>query len=160
MIKVQIGNSIFEIPEVGNPKWGEKTTRVLLALVDALSEVVGPEDILTKEALLSNNVPTRTPINGFRFNTTLIQQCIASGVIVRTFPEELSIEPMKDAFVIEAASYNGAFDYHVRYIGNNARVKLFATEDGQFEYTSEDVEFTSNIFIKFKGNAILADEEE
>lgn len=154
MIKVQIGNAIYEIPEQGNSRWGEKTTEVLLALVDALSNVVGPEDILTKEALLSNNVSTRTPINGFKFDTTLIQQCIASGVIVRTFPEELELEPMKDAFVIEAASFNGSFDYHIRYIGNDAKVKLYATEDGQFEYTSENVENTASIFIKFKGNAI------
>lgn len=159
MIKVQIGNAIYEIPEVGNPKWGEKTTETLLALVEALSDVVGPEDILTKEALLANNVQTKTPINGLKFDTTLIESCIVTGVIVRTFPEILGLEPLKDTFIIEGANYNGAFDYAVRFIGNNAGVQLFARDDGQFEYTSDDIEFTDSMFIKFSGKAIVSTDE-
>lgn len=159
-IEVRIGNTIHEIPEVGNHKWGEITTDVLLSLVKALQDVVGPEDIITKEALLSNGVITPTPINGFKFDSSIVQSASATGVVVRTFPPELSMEPKKDTFIIEASSYQGSFDYSIRYIGNNAGVKLSARDDGQFEYTSENDPLTTSIFIKFKGSAIVDDTVE
>lgn len=159
-IKRQVGNDIIEIPENGEKKWGEKTTLALLALTDVLSDLVGPNDIITKEALLSNDVSVRTEINGFRFNTSVVQQCEATGFIIRTFPEELGLEPLKDAFNVTGVSHNGAFDYSVTMTGNDCRVTLYARDDGQFEYTSEDIANTENIFIKFRGNAISSDEEE
>lgn len=159
MIKVQIGNTIYEIPEVGNNKWGEKSTQVLLAISEALSNLVGPEDILTREALLGNNVSTRTPVNGLRFDSTVMQSCIVNGVIVRTFPEGLGIEPLKDTFVIEGVAYKGAFDCSIRYTGTGAGVRLYPRDDGQIEYTSENIPNTDVIFIKFKGNAIIDEEQ-
>lgn len=159
-VEVRIGNSIHIIPEVGNNKWGEVTTDVLLALVDALSDVVGPEDIVTKEALLANGRSERTPINGLRYDTSVVQSAITTAVVVRTFPEELGLNARKDIIVIEGTSYRGQFDYSVRYTGNDAGVKIFAKDDGQFEYLSEDVEFTDSIFIKFRGTAIIDTDSE
>lgn len=158
-IKRQVGNDTIEIPEVGENRWGEKTTFALEALVDVLSDLVGPNDIITKEALLSNNTSIRTPINGFRFNTSVVQQCEATGFIIRTFPSELGIEPLKDAFKIVGVSHNGAFDYSVTMTGSDCGVMLFARDDGQFEYTAIDIPNTENIFIKFRGSAISEDSE-
>lgn len=158
-IKVQIANSIHEVPVQGEPKWGEKTTDVILALVDVASNLIGPADILIKESTLSNNITSPSPINGFKFDTTIVQSISATAIIVRTFPEVLELPALQDTVVLEGSTYQGEVFYSVRYTGNNAGVKLTLLSDGQIEYTSLDVANTENIFIKFTGRAIVATEE-
>lgn len=158
-IKVQIGNSIYEVPVVGENKWGERTTEVILALVDGLSNLIGPADILIKETTLSNGISTPSPINGLRFDTSIVQSIIVEAVVVRSFPEALEMTPLQDTIVVEGCTYNGDVFYSVRYTGNNAGVNITCRNDGQFEYTSEDIPNTENIFIKFTGKAIINTEE-
>jgi|SRR5690554_4625853 len=159
-IKVQIGNSIHEVPIVGENKWGEKTTDVILALTEGLSNLIGPADILIKETTLSNGVSTPSPINGLRFDTSFVQSIIVEAVVVRMFPEVLSMTPLQDTIIVEGSTYNGDVHYSVRYIGNGAGVNITCRPDGQFEYTSEDIPNTENIFIKFQGKAIVNTDEE
>lgn len=154
-IEIRIGNSIHVIPEEGNNKWGEETTATLVALATALQDVVGPQDIVTKESILANGTLTRTPINGFKFDTSLVQSIDATAVIVRIYPDILALEPKKDTVIIDASAYDGTVDYAVRYVGNDAGVTIFVRDDGQFEYTSIDDPLTSSILIKFKGSAIV-----
>ncbi len=158
-IKVQIANSIHEIPIQGEPKWGEKTTDVILALAEATSSLIGPADILIKESILFNNVTSPQPINGFKFDTTIVQSITATAVVVRTFPEVLEIPALQDTITLEGSTFNGEVFYSVKYTGNNAGVNLTLLSNGQIEYTSTDVANTENIFIKFKGSAITATEE-
>lgn len=156
-IKVQIGNSIHEVPIVGENKWGEKTTDVILALAEGLSNLIGPADILIKETTLSNGVLESSPINGLRFDSSVVQNIIVNAVVVRTFPEALSLPPLQDSIIIEGCSFDGDIQYSVRYTGNNAGVNITCRNDGQFEYTSEDIPNTENIFIKFYAKAIVDD---
>jgi hypothetical protein len=157
--KVQIANSIQEVPSQGESKWGEKTTNVILALVDVTNSLVGPADILIKESILSNNVTSPQPINGFKFDTTIVQSISATAIVVRTFPEVLALPALQDTITLEGSTYNGEVFYAVKYIGNNAGVTLTLLSNGQIEYTSKDIADTENIFIKFKGQAITAEEE-
>ncbi len=157
--KVQIANSIYEVPIQGEPKWGPKTTDVILALVDATSSLIGPADILVKESILSNNVSSPQSINGFKFDTAIVQSISATAVVVRTFPEVLELPALQDTISLEGSTYNGEVFYAVRYTGNNAGVTLSLLANGQVQYTSLNIANTENIFIKFRGSAIVATEE-
>lgn len=152
---VQIGNSIYKIPVYGENKWGENTTALLEALVNTVSNIVGPQDIPIKEATLSNNVSSPLPINGLKFDTSIVQTSVVNGVIVRTFPALLLIEPTQDTFVIEGTSFEGKVEYAVRYTGSDAKVNITGDDDGQFYYTSENVANTESLFVKFYGKAIV-----
>lgn len=159
-IKVQLAGRWYNIPVVGENKWGEETTALLQGIVDSLSSIVGPADILTREALLANNVSVPIEVNGLRFDTTSVQNIEVNGVIVRTFPEVLAIEPKKDTFTIIGAAYQGKLEYNITYSGDDAGVLLQGRDDGQFTYTSTDVLNTESIFMKFYGKAVVATEEE
>lgn len=154
---VQIGNSIYKIPVYGENKWGENTTALLEALTTAISNVVGPEDILTQEAILANNVTIPAPINGLKFDTSIVENGVINGIIVRIFTDVSGKVPTQDSFVIESASYLGELEYTVRYQGSDAKVTIIGQNNGQFQYTSEDVVDTESIFIKFYGKAIISD---
>lgn len=158
-IKVQIANSIHEVPLQGEPKWGEKTTDVILALADVASSIVGPADILIKESILFNNQTTPQSVNGFKFDTTIVQSISATAIVVRTFPEVLELPALQDTITLEGSTYNGEVFYSVKYTGNNAGVTLTLLSNGQIQYTSEDVANTENIFIKFSGKAVVANDE-
>lgn len=154
-IEVEIDNTIYKIPVYGENKWGENTTALLEAIANALASIVGPQDILIREAVLANNQTTPAPINGLRFDTSVVQSSSVNGVIVRIFPEALLIEPTQDTFFIESTSFEGKMEYSIRYTGSDAKVKIIGQDNGQFLYTSEDVANTESIFIKFRGSAIL-----
>lgn len=156
--EVQIGNAIYEIPVYGENRWGERTTALLEALTSSLSNLVGPQDILTRESNLANNVTTPTPINGLRLDTSIVESSIIEGVIVRTFPDVLMIEPMQCKFTIPLASFEGKLDYVVMLVGD-AGVSITAQDDGQFMYTSENIANTEAIFVKFYGKSIIRTEE-
>lgn len=156
--EVQIGNAIYEIPVYGENRWGERTTALLEALTSSLSNLVGPQDILTRESNLANNVTTPTPINSMKFDTSIVESSIVEGVIVRTFPDALMIEPMQCKFTIPSASFEGKLDYSVMYVGD-AGVSITAEDDGQFYYTSENIANTEAIFVKFYGKSIVKTEE-
>jgi len=157
-IEVEINNTIYKIPVYGENKWGEETTALLQALSTALANVIGPQDILTRESLLANNTITPTPINGLKFDTSVVQNSVVNGIIVRIFPSILSIPPTQDTFTIESASFEGKMEYNIHYVGSDAKVKIIGQDNGQFLYTSEDVPNTESIFIKFYGKAIVDDE--
>lgn len=153
-IEVEINNTVYKIPVYGENKWGEETTALLEALSEALSNVVGPQDILTRETTLTNNTITPTPINGMKFDTSIVQSSSITGIIVRKFPDILLIPPTQDTFSIESTSFEGVLEYSIRYVGSDAKVKITGQDNGQFLYTSEDVANTESIFIKFFGKAI------
>ena len=156
-IEVEINNTIYKIPVYGENKWGEETTALLEALSEALSNVVGPQDILTRETTLTNNVTTPAPVNGMKFDTSVVQSSIITGIIVRKFPDVLLIPPTQDTFTIESTSFEGKMEYAIRYVGTDAKVKLIGQDNGQFLYTSSDVVNTESIFVRFRGTAITDD---
>lgn len=154
---VQIGNSIYKIPVYGENKWGENATALLEALTNAVSNIVGPEDILIQEAILTNNTTTPTAINGLKFDTSVVENGVVNGIIVRIFTVVSGKTPTQDSFVIESSSYEGKLEYTVRYQGSDAKVSLIGQDNGQFQYTSEDVADTESMFVKFYGKAITSD---
>jgi hypothetical protein len=155
--EVQIGNAIYKIPVYGENKWGENATALLEAITNAVSNIVGPEDILIQEAILANNITTPTAINGLRFNTAVVENGVINGIIVRVFTLASGKLPTQDSFVIESASFEGKLEYTVRYQGSDAKVTIIGQDNGQFQYISEDVADTESMFCKFYGKAIISD---
>lgn len=154
-IEKRIGNTTYRVPVNGENRWGERMTQIILALIDSLSNVIGPNDILTREANLANGVVTPTIINGLKFDTSVVQNVRVDGVIVRTFTVLSGKQPTQDTFTIEGATYQGIVEYNVEYLGSDAKVELSLQNNGQAYYISEDVVDTESIFIKFYGKAII-----
>jgi hypothetical protein len=153
--EVKIGNAIYKIPIYGKNKWGENATALLEALVSTVGNIVGPEDILIKESILLNNISTPTDINGLKLDTSIVQNSVINGVIVRIFTAISLKEPTQDSFVIEATSFEGKMEYTPRYQGTDAKVKISGLDNGQFQYVSENIADTESIFIKFYAKAII-----
>lgn len=154
---VQIGSAIYKIPVYGENKWGENTTALLEALANTVLNIVGPQDILIQESILTNDTSTPSPINGLKFNTAVVQNGVINGIIVRVFTDVSLKEPTQDSFVIECTTFEGKMEYAVRYVGTDAKVTLYGQDNGQFLYTSEDVADTESMFIKFYGKSISED---
>jgi len=150
---LQIGNQTFEYPVQGDSNWGEEATAWAEAVTEALATVQGPEDILTTEALLTNGGSGN--VSGLVFDTSVVQQVIVEGLIVR---EYLDATPTEAEAFVSNGSYNGTTFYiSVESVGNDTGVTLDINNSGQFTYTAENRANTSNIIIKFKGKAIIAD---
>lgn len=154
-VEKRINNTTYNVPVNGENRWGERMTRIILALIDTISNLSGPEDIITREALLSNNAPSPLVINGLKFDTSIVQNIRVDGVIVRTFSAISGKSPTQDTFVIDATTYDGQVEYNIRYVGSDAKVKITLENNGQAYYTSEDIEDTTSIFTKFYGKAII-----
>jgi hypothetical protein len=150
---LQIGNQTFEIPEQGDSGWGEETTAYLEAIADALATVQGPEDILLTEALLTNG--SSGNISGLTFDTSVVQQVLVEGLIVRTY---LDATPTEAEAFVALGSYNGTtFSISVESSGNDTGVSIDIDNTGQFTYDASNKANTDSIVIKFKGKAIIAD---
>ena len=82
-IEKKIGNTTYKVPVNGENRWGERMTSIIVALIDVVNKLIGPYDILTREAILTNGRATPQIVNGFRFDTSVVQNIRADGVIVR-----------------------------------------------------------------------------
>lgn len=150
---LQIGNQTFEYPSQGDSNWGEEASAFAEAVADALATVQGPEDILLTEALLTNG--SSGNVSGLLFDTSVVQQVLVEGLIVRTYLDATPTEA--EAFAATGA-YNGTTFYlSVESTGNDTGVVLDIDNTGQFTYQAENKANTDSIVIKFKGKAIIAD---
>lgn len=152
---VTIDGTIYKIPEYGENKWGENTTALLEAMAESLSNAVGPQDILTKEAILTNNRTTPAAIVGFKFNSAIVQNIECYGVIVRIFTTLSGKTPKSDTFSIVGSCVESTVKPHIKYAGDRAGVYLTVGNDGQVSYTSDDDSDTESLTIKFYGKAIV-----
>lgn len=150
---LQIGNQTFEYPVQGDGNYGEEASAWAEAATDALQTVQGPEDILLTEALLTNGASG--DINGLLFDTSLVQQVVVEGIIVRNYTDATPTEA--EAFVTLGA-YNGvSFKISVESSGDDSGVTLDVSPSGQFTYVAANRANTNTITIKFKGKAIIAE---
>lgn len=150
---LQIGNQTFEYPSQGDSNWGEEASAWAEAVTEALATVQGPEDILLTEALLTNG--SSGNVSGLLFDTSVVQQVLVEGLIVRTY---LDATPTEAEAFAAIGSYNGTtFSLSIESTGNDTGVELDIDNTGQFTYQAENKANTDSIVIKFKGKAIIAD---
>lgn len=138
MIRVSIGGTIYEVPQVGeSPNWGKEATDTIVALADVLNTLFADGDILTTRYNLNNNVSTFTPINGLLFNSVQTKSATVSYAVIRN---------TDDATVTEAGTLylnydDGLGDWDVtRTIQNGEAFMQFDTTNvGQVEYKAHDM---------------------
>lgn len=150
---LQIGNQTFEYPTQGEGNWGEEATAWAEAVTEALATIQGPEDILLTEALLTNG--SSGNISGLTFDTSVVQQVLVEGLIIRTY---LDATPTEAEAFVAIGAYNGStFNISVESSGLDVGVTLDIDNSGQFTYQALNKPNTDSIIIKFKGKAIIAD---
>lgn len=136
-----IGTESFEFPLEGdNAGYGESVTDWASAVTDALSTVQQPNDILTQEATINNNIITATSIPGFSFDTSEVVAINAEYIIKRT-----TVSPANN--LVESGSIEGNFDgtnwsISRRQVGD-AGIEFSITAGGQIQYTSSNLTGTS-----------------
>jgi hypothetical protein len=130
--RLQVNNQEFDYPEQGDINWGEDATEWAVSVTDALSDIVGPQDILLREAPLTVNQLTQANINGLVFDTSAVQQVFVDGIILRDTSDGL----FSESFFIEG-NYDGSqFILSNRSVGSDCGVVIDALSSGQFVYTS------------------------
>jgi hypothetical protein len=156
--KLQVADESFDYPENGDINWGEEATGWAEKVTDVLSDIIGPDDILTTEAPLVNGQLTPANINGLKFDVGRVQQIEVTGLITRTYTAPSGKPTEAESFRAEGVFDGVDFVISVDYSGNlDTGVVLDVNATGQFTYTSEDKADTDTLSIKFKGTAIVDD---
>lgn len=154
-IRLRLGDEVFDIPTVGATNWGEQITLYLEKNSEILSSIQGPQDILLTPADLAAGV-ANSPIPGLSFDTSNIQQILVEGTIIRSFTGG---ETKIDSFRCEGIYDFNDFYIDTTYTGTDAQIKLDVNSSGQFLYddvaSTEDVDNTESILIRFKAKAII-----
>ena len=150
-IRLILGDEAFDIPVVGASNWGEQITLYLRKNSEILASLQGPQDILLTDFNASNGV-TNQNIQGLSFDVSSVQQIVVDGIIVRDFNDNTK---KVDSFRCEGMFDGTDFYIDTTFSGTDAKVSLNVTSGGQFQYTSEDIENTSNILIRFRAKAII-----
>lgn len=149
---LQIANEIFQYPENGeNPGWGEEATAWACAVTEALSDLIGPNDILLTSAALGNNISTATDIPSFRFNMAEVLSFEATYYIERIY--EFGTQNITEEGKIYGR-YDGTDLFISQEANNDSGVRFDATASGQLQYTSDELpNFTSGT-IRFRAKTI------
>lgn len=151
--KLIIGSEEFEFPVQGeNPDYGEEVTSWAEAVTDALTSVVGPNDILETTAAIANNITTFTSIPGFNFSTSEVRAINAEYIVERTTSSP-------SAKLVESGYIEGYYDgtswgISIRSTGD-AGIELNITSSGQIQYKSSNLVGTGYVgTIKFLASTI------
>lgn len=153
--KLQVSDEVFEYPEQGDLNWAEGATGWAEKITEVVSNVVGPDDILLREAPLVNGQLTPANINGLTFDASRVQQTIVEGLLIREYTVGSGKPLEAESFRAEGVYTGTDFIISVSYDGNeDVGVILDVDATGQFTYTSEDKTDTDTLTIKFRGQAI------
>lgn len=152
MIRVSIGGTIYEVPNVGeSPNWGKEATDTIVALADTLGTLFADGDILTTRYNLANNVSTFSNINGLLFNYAQTRSAIVSYAVVR----HTDLSTIAEAGTLYLTYNEGDSDWDiVRTIQDGeAFLQFDVTSVGQVTYRSHDMaglDYTGQIIFSAK----------
>jgi hypothetical protein len=160
--RLQVNNQEFDYPEQGDINWGEDATEWAVAVTDALSDIVGPQDILLREAPLTVNQVSQANINGLVFDTSAVQQVIVDAIVLR----DTTVGLFAEYIIIEGVFDGANFQISQRSTGADCGAVIDALSSGQFVYTSNsDIAFASenalapattiSYKIKFRARTII-----
>lgn len=148
-VRKQIGNAVFDIPETGEPEWGEELTAYLDAVGDALQSVQGPNDILISTAPILNNQTTPINVTGLSFDSSEVL-----AVEVEYFIERVTT----GSTITESGSIVGNYDgsaWKINTSGVGAvGVDFTVNGSGQFQYTSTNLTNYVSGQIRFKAKTL------
>lgn len=85
MIRINIGGTVYDFPEVGeSPNWGKDATDVIVALADLVNTLFADGDILITRFNIANNTAVPAIINGLLFNYVQTASATVSYHVVRS----------------------------------------------------------------------------
>ncbi len=149
---LQIGSTIYEIPEQGeNPSWGEDTTAWICGVTEALTNVQGPNDILTTSAPIANNQTSQANISGLIFNSAQVESVEIDYEVIRTFNlgASKSVEMGKIMAIFDGSDFIMSSE-----TTGDSGIEIGVLSSGQFVYTSSDLTDHTSSFIRFKARTI------
>lgn len=135
-----IQGTTFNYPENGeDPQWGQDATDWAEAVTEALSLLLGPNDILPRSANILNNQAAPVLIRGFFFNPAEVRAANIQYTIFRQTDTQTVVENGEMLLNYNAtAPVNEKWKISQDRSGNT--FTLFTiTDDGQFYYTTNDL---------------------
>lgn len=139
-IELELQGTTYEIPSPGeDPNWGESLSAYLSAVNEALSLLLGPNDILPRSANILNDQAAPVLIRGFFFNPAEVRAANIQYTIFRQTDTQTVVENGEMLLNYNAAApVNEKWKISQDRSGNT--FTLFTiTDDGQFYYTTNDL---------------------
>ena len=134
---VIVGTESFDLPLTGeNPDYSEQLTDFFVAVSDALSTVLKPNDIIQTSANIANNISAFTSIPGFSFDTSEVRAISSRFLISRSTVSPAQVLS-EDGFI--EGHFDGAtWTISVRS-NEDAGVEFTITPAGQIQYKSSNL---------------------
>lgn len=157
MPQLQVGNTIFQYPDVGSEAgWGEDATGWAEAVTNTLAALIGPGDILPTTLSISNNVASPTALVGFAFNKSIVR---AANVIYHiTRKSNTTLEMVESGMLIITAQLTSATTpiwTMTQTEDRTAGVSFSIDDTGQIYYLSTDIGSAGYTgFIKFSAKTL------
>lgn len=139
-IKLNVRGTVYNYPIAGeDPNWGNEATELIVALVDTVALLVGPNDILETSFIIENGQVTSELVRGLYFNPVEVRAANISYSVYRTTALTSVVEAGEMLISYDAnAPVNQKWQVIQRVNGNAAT--LFTVDDtGQFFYTSSTI---------------------
>lgn len=142
-ITLVVNNIPFEYPVPGDePGWGQSATDWATEVTDVLNDLLGPNDITQTSFTIQNNIAVTTDIAGLAFNTGQVRSAIIEYSIFRVSNSQPSGNAEAGTMNIvydNSAAPGSKWSLVIAPVNGSAGVSFSITDNGQFQYTSNDI---------------------
>lgn len=141
-IKLTIQGTTYEYPIPGeDPNWAEGATDWAEAVTLALSTLLGPGDILQSTFTINNNVSIPANINGLLFDPGTVRSANISYAVYRTSTAQPAGNTESGTIYInyDDSATSGNKWSLTQQINNNAGIVFNILDNGQIQYTTNDI---------------------
>lgn len=156
-INVTIKGVQYSVPLPNEQEWGQPTTDLLIAMIDAINTATNSGDIPdTTQVIILNNQTTPTNVTNLIFDSAENKSAFVDYSIYRTKGSVELIEAGTIRVSYKAGSNTWVMD---RTYGNDdSGVELDVTSAGQVVYTSSNITDpgTYSGILRFRARAILS----
>ncbi len=142
-INVTINNQTFQYPAPGDsPGWGAEASDTIVAIAEALAQLLGPNDIPQTTFSIQNNISSFTNIANLIFNTGQVRGATVQYTIYRTSDTNPSGKAESGTINLvydNSAASDSKWAFTVFGVTGNSGVTFSITDLGQFQYKSTDI---------------------
>ena len=140
MKEIQLGSTIYEIPEQGeSPTYGEQLTDYLSAIADTVNGLIGPYDSNNKLFTFTNSVTAFTDITGASIDPTAVDGAILTYAIRRTSSSVTATEAGQLTITYNSSNSTSAKFDTAQFKAGSAGFTFYVADDGNVQYQSTDL---------------------
>lgn len=144
--EIQIGNKLYNLPQQGqSAPWGEETSDIIEAIVEAVNNFSGPNDIFETSAIVLNTA-TVTDLNGYLFDSTQVRSFESPYNVYRKVTKTVSGISIDLAGVVTITT-STPHDLNTGLLINIAGSNSSASINGQRSVTSTPTNDTFTILV-------------